>query len=315
MSDQLKRYILPDYQIRTQIVHLDDTWRNGLHHQNLPSNVKQLIGELIAATTLLAANIKFNGSLILQIQGDGPIPLMVAECSANLSVRATASLKEGVNIPDTTNLQKLMNQTGNGRFAVILDPKDKTEGMQAYQGVVPLEGPSIAQALEHYMLSSEQLDTKLWLAANNERCAGLLLQRLPNHGGHNEDNDTSTDTNLSDTQKQFWDNMLPLFDTLDSKELLETSPDTLMHRFFWQDQVRALGEQHVTWHCPCSRERVQDMLKMLGKSEIDSIIEEKGEVNVACNFCGKPYTFDVIDCTSLFVEMRNRPGGSGSSIH
>lgn len=183
MTDQLKKYLLPDHSTRVQAVRLSNAWQTGLAHQSLPECVQTLLGELVAAATLLAANIKFDGSLVLQLQGDGPVALIVVECTADLSIRATATLRENHDIPADGTLQTLLNKNGEGRFVVVLDPKREDSTMQPYQGIVPLEGSSVAQVLELYMKSSEQLDTRLWLAADDKYCAGLLLQRLPGQGG------------------------------------------------------------------------------------------------------------------------------------
>src|SRR5690554_5124294 len=183
MSDLLKKFLLPDRSTRVQAVRLSRSWQTGLSHQSLPLPVQTLLGELVAAATLLAANIKFDGSLVLQLQGDGPVALLVVECTADLAVRATATLREGHEVPEDGTLQTLLNLNGDGRFVVVLDPNRKETQMQPYQGIVSLEGETVAQVLELYMRSSEQLETRLWLAADDRHCAGLLLQRLPGEGG------------------------------------------------------------------------------------------------------------------------------------
>src|SRR5690606_31827297 len=179
MTDLLKKYLFQDHSVRVQAVRLDEAWRTGLAHQSHPPCVQRLLGELTAAAVLLASNIKFDGSLVLQLQGDGPVALIVVECTSDLTIRATASLREGLSVPRDGNLQSLLNSQGQGRFIVVLDPQRKNAAMQPYQGVVPLEGDSVAQVLEHYMRNSEQLDTRLWLAADAHHTAGLLLQRMP----------------------------------------------------------------------------------------------------------------------------------------
>lgn len=294
MNDQLKKYLFPDQSTRVQAVKLEDSWRTGLAHQGYPDCVQRLLGELVAAAVLLASNIKFDGSLVLQLQGDGPIALIVVECTAELSIRATVALRDGHEIPSDGNLQTLLNTQGQGRFIVLLDPNRDTTDMQPYQGIVPLEGDTVAQVLETYMRSSEQLDTRLWLASDSQHCVGLLLQRLPQQGGLPIDNDSSP----HDT----WERAGLLANTVKYDELLSLDTDTLIHHLFWEEHLVAFQPQDVRWHCPCTRERVANMLRMLGRDEIESILSEKNKVDVSCNFCGKPYEFDPIDCAGLFID-------------
>lgn len=290
MTDQLKKYLFENRSVRVQAVRLSDTWRDALAHHAYTPAVRRLLGELVAASTLLAANIKFDGSLLLQIQGDGPISLVVVECRSDLSLRATVKVREGQAMPEDGTLQSLLNVHGAGRFTVLLDPKRKTPGQQTYQGIVPLEGDTVAQALEHYMKSSEQLDTRLWLAADDSHAAGLLVQRLPDHGGQ-----------PGEAPDEAWNRATHLASTLDTGELLAIDTDTLIHRLYWEETLLTFDPLDVRWHCPCGRERVAEMLRMLGRDEVDSILAEQGQVQVQCDFCGKPYLFDAVDCAGLFA--------------
>lgn len=292
-TDHLQKYLLEDRSTRIQTVDLTETWLTGLAHQSYPPVVRDLLGQLCAASVLLASNIKFTGSLVLQLQGDGPLALIVVECQSDLSLRATVQLRQELVIPDNATFQSLLNSNGNGRFIVILDPADRQEGQQPYQGVVPMQGDSVAQVLEHYMKQSEQLDTRIWLAANASRAVGLLLQRLPDHGGTAED---------METHHESWQRAGILAQTLTTQEMLSESCDTLIHRLFWEEPLLTFDPQPVRWFCPCTRERVANMLKMLGQAEIESILSEQEKVDIACNFCGKPYSFDAIDCARLFID-------------
>ncbi|WP_323016271.1 Hsp33 family molecular chaperone HslO [Castellaniella sp.] len=308
MSDLLKKYLTTDHSTRIQALRLDQAWQTGLAHQDLPPRVAGLLGELAAAAVLLASNIKFDGSVVLQLQGNGPVRLIMVECTADLALRATAHVQESAEIPDTTSLQSLLNPDGQGRFTVLLDPAGRQEGAAAYQGIVPLEGDTVAAALEYYMKHSEQLDTRLWLAADGTRCAGLLLQRMPGK--------TAADTSAADTADATWAHCQTLADTIQPAELLADTPDTLIHKLFWENDLLAFPDQAVRWHCPCTRERVADMLRSLGQAEIDSILAEQGHIHIACNFCGKPYEFDAVDCTSLFLKPADQLQAPGSdSIH
>ncbi|HWK72094.1 MAG TPA: Hsp33 family molecular chaperone HslO [Burkholderiaceae bacterium] len=307
MKDQFKKYLLPDHSARIQAVRLSEAWQTGLAHQSYPDCVQRLLGELLAASILLASNIKFDGSLVLQLQGDGPVALIVVECNTDLSVRATVSLREGHEVPADGTLQTLLNADGNGRFIVVLDPGRETTGMQPYQGVVPLEGESVAQVLESYMRNSEQLDTRLWLAADSTLAAGLLLQRLPSQGG--------TQASTGHSPDETWERVGHLAATLKRDELLELDIDTLIHRLFWEEHLIALEEQEVRWHCPCTRERVAGMLRGLGRQEIEDILSEHEHVDIVCNFCGKPYRFDAVDCAGLFVDNLGTSYDEDDSVH
>jgi molecular chaperone Hsp33 len=169
MTDQLKKFLSEDRSVRIESVHINHAWQTAQAHHSYPPAVAALLGELVAASTLLAATLKFDGSLLLQLQGDGAIALMVVECRADMSVRATVKLRDRP-LPIQRDLQALLNPGGTAKFIVVLDPPKNTLGRQAYQGIVSLEGDSIAEALEQYMLRSEQLDTRIWLAANSDCC-------------------------------------------------------------------------------------------------------------------------------------------------
>ena len=290
-SDALKKFLFDDRSVRVESVRIEQAWLAAQAHQQYPVPVTALLGELVAASTLLAANLKFDGSLLLQLQGDGAIALMVVECRADLSIRATVKMRERP-LPAAGDLQSMLNPGGTAKFIVVLDPPKHTPGRQAYQGIVPLEGNSVAQALEQYMLRSEQLHTRIWLAADALHCSGLLIQRLPLQGGAQQ-----TEIETADDS---WARAQHLAQTLTPAEMLSTDQDTLLHRLFWQETLLVFESQPITWKCSCTHERVADMLRMLGKAEVDDILQEQGKVEVACEFCGLPYVFDALDTEALF---------------
>lgn len=298
MTDQLNKYIFADQLTRAQTVELSTAWQTGLIHQHYPESVRNLLGELTAAAVLLAGNLKLDGSLVLQAQGDGPVALMVVECTSDFAIRATVSLRENVEMPTEGNLQNLLNTYDNGKFIVVLEPKSGTD-MKPYQGIVPLEGNTIAEVLENYMKYSEQLDTRIFLAADDKKANGLLLQRLPGTGGHIEGTDAPDEPS--------WERAKQLANTVKDEELLSISASELIHRLFWQEDLMLLEPTDLQWHCPCTRERVAEMLTMLGKDEIASILSEQETVEVSCNFCGKPYQFDPVDCAQLFIAKSDQP--------
>ncbi|OZI30370.1 Hsp33 family molecular chaperone [Bordetella genomosp. 10] len=308
MTDLLKKYLFEDRSVRVQAVRLHQTWLDAQTNHQYPPAIKRLLGELVAASTLLAANLKFDGSLLLQLQGDGPIALLVVECRSDLSLRATVKLRDGHAVPEDGTMQSLMNPGGNGRFIVVLDPQRKVPGQQAYQGIVPIIGESVAEALAHYMRQSEQLDTQLWLAADEQHAAGVLLQRLPEQGGNGE-------PGAPGSAALTWERAGHLAATIKREELLQLDIDTLIHRLFWEETLLAFDPLEVRWHCTCSRNRVAGMLRMLGREEVDSVLAEQGKVEVACDFCGKPYVFDAVDCARVFAGSQTMPEQDPPTVH
>lgn len=298
MTDTLQKFMFHDATVRGELVELDATWKQVLTHHRYPPPVQRLLGELCSAAALLCANLKFEGSMIMQIHGDGAIQLLVVECNHQLQLRAMAKLAENVEIADNASLSELINTSGNGRFVITLDPINKLPGHQTYQGIVPIEGDSIAAVIENYMKQSEQLDTKLWLAADDQLSRGMLLQRLPHFGGsaaHVPD-----DIQIKSAEEA-WHRACLLGRTLKHEELMSTSIAALLHRLFWEEELRIFEPQKVTFSCSCSREKVGNMLKMLGEKEVTEAIASLGKLDINCDFCGKPYYFDAVDCTQLFL--------------
>lgn len=292
MSDTLQKFMIESSLVRGELVEISDTWQQIQMRRDYPPAVRTMLGEMLSAAALLSANLKFNGSIIMQIHGDGPVQLLVVECDSTLRVRAMAKLREGAEVSDDATLQQLVNQQGNGRFAITLDPNDKLPGQQAYQGIVALDGDTVATVIENYMMRSEQLDTRLWLAANGNVARGLLLQKLPSDGG--------IDLKLAD-DGDTWNRAVMLASTMQNSELLETDIMTLMQRLYWEETLRVFEPRHPSFHCGCSREKVGDMLKMLGKAEVDDALAELGLLAVNCEFCGQDYSFDKVDCVQLFA--------------
>lgn len=291
MTDTLHKFMFEDATVRGELVDVSETWKQVQARRDYPKAVKTVLGEMLSAVTLLSANLKFNGAIIMQIHGDGPLRLLVVECDSELNLRATAKLTEDAHISDDATLSQLVNVKGEGRFVITLDPKDKLPGQRAYQGIVPLDGESVATVIENYMLRSEQLDTKLWLAADDQTSRGLLLQKLPHEGGivSAVADDLAT-----------WDRSVMLASTLRQEELLTTDSDTLMRRLFWEETMRVFEPQHPHFLCSCTREKVGSMLKMLGQPEVDATLDELGKLEINCDFCGQHYEFDPVDCAHLF---------------
>src|SRR5450830_1142813 len=291
MTDTLQKFMFENAGVRGELVELESAWQQMLSHKDYPKAVQTILGELMAASALLSANLKFNGTMIMQIHGDGPVKLMVVECDADLRLRATAKLADDAVINDHETIKELVHAHGQGRFVITLDPNDKMPGQQAYQGIVPLDGDSIATIIENYMLRSEQLDTKLWLAADDKVARGVLLQKLPTQGGKNAPVE----------ELETWNRLSMLGNTLRKEELLSTDIESLMRRLFWEETIRVFDPAHPEFYCSCSREKVGKMLKMLGQEEIEDALASEEKLGISCEFCGQHYEFDAIDCAHLFL--------------
>lgn len=277
-ADQLHRFVFDNTPIRGNTVHLDHTFRTALQHVEYPPALKVKLGELMAAAALLAATLKLeNGALILQVQGKGPLNLLVVECSATLEMRATAKWQGEI------GNQSFNELVGDGHFVITLDPKD---GGQTYQGIVPIEGDSISEILQNYMERSEQIETRIWLASDDSSAAGMLLQKLPDLPEHDAD---------------AWSRTGFLAETITDEELITLPAETLLTRLFHEEDVRLFDPRDTHFRCSCSRKNVSNMLKMLGATEVDSIIEERGEIEVNCDFCNAAYLFDKVDAEQLFA--------------
>jgi molecular chaperone Hsp33 len=297
-KDILQKFIFDNAAVRGELVEISNAWREIQSRHAYPKAVRALLGEMVAAAALLSANLKFNGSIVMQIHGDGLVKLLVVECDANLRLRATAKLSEGAEVPDDASVAQLLNQHGRGRFVITLDPQDKVPGQQPYQGVVPLVGEDIATIIENYMLRSEQMDTKLWLAADENVARGLLLQKLPrNSAVEGQVKQASEEEDL-----ETWTRAVMLGQTLKQQELLTADVETLLKRLFWEETIRVFDPLHPEFHCTCSREKVANMLRTLGQQEVEAALHDLGELGVNCDFCGKHYGFDAVDCAQLFAS-------------
>ena len=317
MLDELHKFIFEGLPVRGMLVRLGPSWRESLRRREgqgaYPAPVRALLGEMAAAATLMQANIKFDGALILQVFGDGPVKLAVAQVQPDLSFRATATVLG--ELPGDARLAALLNVHGKGRCSITLDPQDKSSGAQPYQGVVGLRGDAgeplqtLAEVLEHYMLQSEQLDTRLMLAATDEGAAGLLIQRLPVEGeGNLERQHREDEIGLNEA----FNRIAHLTATLTRDELLTLDADTLLRRLYWEEDLRRFEPLAPRFACTCSRERVRRMLHGLGAPEVEGIVAERGEVEIGCEFCGLQYRFDAVDVGELFAAARDQPPGSAA---
>jgi len=320
---QLHKFLFDGLPVRGMLVQLTDVWQEILKRRaaNLdtgayPEPVRHLLGEMTAAAVLMQSNIKFNGALVMQIFGDGPLKLAVVEVQPNLSVRATAKVVGALDGAQT--LSTMVNVKNEGRCAITLDPLTKLPGQQPYQGVVPLfddrrhKIDKFSEVLQHYMLQSEQLDTTLVLAADNKTAAGLLIQRLPIKGEGN----LAAKASMADEDEiglnEDYNRISILAASLKSEELLQLDADTILRRLFWEEKLIRLETLTPSFACSCSRDRVSNMIRSLGAYEVESILSERNDVEVGCDFCGMQYRFDAVDAAQIFTSVDKQVPGSSA---
>jgi molecular chaperone Hsp33 len=321
-TDTFARCLVAGNEVRAVAVQLTDSWQHIQGKRQMPPAVKQLLGELCAAAPLLAATLKLDGAVVLQLQGDAasPIKLLVVEFTAQHTLRAAVKMNELNDLSTQLGLQELVSASGSGRFVVVLDPTHKMPGQKPYTSLVPIVGNSVAQSIDYYMASSEQLPTRLLLCANDSACAGLLVQRMPLTGGiaapdtkaqalNEHGHEVLAETAHDDT----WLRMRHLVNTVKDGELLKTNPTTMLRRLFWQEEPDAADCQPLRFFCGCSRQKVQSMLKMLGEAEVNSIVAEQGAVEVNCDYCDQQYRFDAVDCASILAAGGLAP--ANTSVH
>ncbi|MGO9425316.1 MAG: Hsp33 family molecular chaperone HslO [Steroidobacteraceae bacterium] len=304
--DCLHRFVFEQYPIRGHLVHLDAAWRALIEHREYPQAIRDILGEAVAASLLLAGTVKFEGVLSLQLQGDGPVHLLLAQCTSSLGVRGLArhrQRQEAAGAAGTgaagTGAAGMGDLIGAGNLTVTLETDD---GAQRYQGIVPITGDRLADSLQQYFENSEQLPTRLWLYADGEGASGMLLQRLPAGGGGASTGPAAVD--------DAWRRVQLIGDTLTSGELRTLADAQILHRLFNEDDLRLFEPSPVYFRCRCSRERVGGMLQGLGETETRSVLAERGEVEVRCDFCNRAFVFDAVDVAQLFNPGVQSDGGS-----
>jgi len=280
ITDSLTRFVFERAALRGAVVGLDAAYRECVGSHSYPPRLTRILGETMAAMCLLANSLKFKGSLILQLQGAGSVRLLVVECDASLTLRATAQWSGDV--ADAATLAELAGDPRRSRMVLTLDPRD---GGPLHQGIVALEGGSVASLFEHYLATSEQIASRLWLDATGERVRGLLLQRMPG----STDADTAT-----------WTRAVSAVDEA-TEPFGSTDAHALLAALFRDDDVRAFRARTPRFGCSCSRERVAGALKMLGSAEVESILAEQGSIGVNCEFCNRRYDFSADEARALFV--------------
>jgi len=295
IDDTVRRFLFEQHPIRGHWVHLARTWQALRAHQDYPAPVRDLLGEATSAAALLASTLKFEGLLTFQLQGDGAVKLLVAQCSDDFRLRAVARFDADVVRPDFRSL------VGGGNVTVTVESR---EPGTRYQGIVALSGDSLSASLEGYFASSEQLPTVVRLAADAERSAGLLVQRVAAEGGR-----VAPPAATSDTE-EVWRRSAAAVRGLDRDWLLGLAPQDLLQRALGVEDLRLFEGAAVRFECRCSETRVEGILRSLGLAEVRSVLAEQGAVTVTCEFCQRPYRFDAVDVERLFASgvVSDRPG-------
>lgn len=274
VTDRVRRFLLEEHPIRGQFVQLESSWAALREHASYPAPVRDLLGEATAAAVLLASTLKFDGSLTLQMQGDGAVRLLVAQCTHDFHIRSVAHFDAARVAPDFGSL------AGGGLVTVTVE---SVERGAPYQGIVPLSGASLAECIDGYFASSEQLPTRVRLASDAARAGGILVQQLP---GIEAD--------------AAWERLRGQVAGLGAQDILYAAPDSLVQRTASIDDVRLFAGSSVTFRCRCNRDRVLGVLRSLGEAEVQSVLQEQGKVTVTCDFCHRPYIFDAIDVAQVF---------------
>jgi len=276
-SDQIQRILFDEIDVRGALVGLEQAYAEVLSRADYPERLQIVLGELLAAVVLLTSNLKIEGRVSLQAQGEAGVKILMAECTHNNHVRGIARFEES-EIPDEQRFDQLLK---NGRMALTIEPSTG----QRYQGVVPLEGATVSECLERYFSQSEQLPTKIQLAADGKRAAGMLTQVLPAAGAGAAD----------------WEHIVALAHTLTADELLTLDNETLLYRLYHEEQVRLFEPDEIIFNCECSRERSANAMQMMTEDELLTVAEEQGgEIEMSCQFCNEVYRFDTADIRALF---------------
>ncbi|KTD31559.1 MULTISPECIES: Hsp33 family molecular chaperone HslO [Legionella] len=276
-TDSLQRFMFEHASIRGEIAHLKETYQTIMAQRPYPPMVKHLLGEALISCLLLVGSIKFKGELSLQFQGDKRLPLLIVQCDDQLHLRAFASYQEDLETPDYAEAFL------KGQMALTINQYNTT---QAYQSVVPIQATSMSENLMYYFAQSEQVASRLWLAVNEDMAAGMLLQLMP------EQNTLQ--------REQFWEYAIQLGQTVSEEELLNLDNKTLLHRLYHETELRLFDSRGVRFKCRCSEEKMKQVLIVLGEEEAKKLLEERGKIEISCDFCNKHYSYDAIDITLLF---------------
>ena len=302
MSDLLHRFQLENLHVRGEWVSLDSSWREILSTAEYPEPVKQVLGEALVAISLLAESLKFDGSLVLQIRGALPVSMLVVQATSDGAIRGMANWQG--EIADDAKFQDLFIAEGQGLATMVISVEPNVSNAskgERYQSLVALEGESLADSFTQYFAQSEQLKTRLWLAVDETRAVGMMLQCLPSES--------------SEIQDEGWNHATILADTITEEELLNLNSQTLLHRLYHDEDLRIYEDKAIRFECTCSNEKIENTIRSIGEKEANSIIEEQGQITIDCDFCNTQYKLDSIDVKRLFVDADVTDISGTGSVH
>lgn len=284
MSNYVQRFLLENLDIRGAVVHLDSVWQEILAGRDYPNPVTHLLGEMSAVTLLMGENLKQTGRLTIQLTGNGPVSMLVLDCTENLQLRGMAKCAQQI---ETHSVPELL---GHGQLILTLDMLSMQE---TYQSIVPLDGNTIAEIFEHYFSQSEQLQTRMFLISNSSAIFGLLLQKLPN-------------ADLLDPDG--WTRAEALASTIHEHQLFDLPVEEILMRLFYQETIRIFDARNVQYGCQANPAKIYAMLRSLGREEVNSILQEFGEVVINDDICNREYRLDALAVDAVFRE-------AGPTIH
>ena len=300
-KDLVRRFSFVNEPIRGQLVTLDASWQEIINRSEAGEYARTMLGHALAAVSLIASTLKFDGSITLQIKGNGPVNLLVVEATSARTIRGVvrqsqAEFDETLALIDIFGADKMVITINSGKG-------------RPYQGIVPLTGQNLSEALVGYFEHSEQLQTHLWLAADANSAAGMLIQKMPPKSDNltGPDNLTGSNDYKESHDEDAWSRVIQLSETIKPEELLELDSETIVYRLFHEEDVKIFEEQQVSFHCSCTRSRTDAMLVTLGKTEIKQVLAEEGEISIQCEFCNEVYRYDAIDVEKLFIDNLVEP--------
>ncbi len=286
-SDTLQRFLFENSHVRGIFIHLGNSYQTALGRYDYPAEVGKQLGQALVASSLLSSTIKFDGSLIMQTQSNGPINMLVAQSNNQRQIRGLARWQTEILAEKPDNL------FGDGHMTITIDNKNDDR----YQGIIDISDGSLARAIENYFKQSEQIQTHIWLAADAEQAVGMLLQHLPG----------------KELDQDLWNRIEALGTTLTNEEMLTLSTEEILFRLFHDEEVRLFDAEPISFRCSCSRDKVADMLRVLGPDEVHDIIKQEKKISVGCEFCNQQYEFDRVDAEQLFAS--DTPPPSSDSTH
>ncbi|STX52804.1 heat shock protein 33 [Legionella busanensis] len=275
--DSLQRFMFEHASIRGEIAHLDHTYTTIINQRSYPPMIKNVLGEALVSCLLMIGSIKFEGELSLQFQGDKRLPLLLIQCDHQLHLRGFAKFQ-----PDLTT-EEYAAAFLEGKMVLTINPYNQT---QSYQSILPIQSTSMAENLMYYYAQSEQIPSRVWLASDDTKVAGLLLQLMPGQS--------------SEQREHFWEYAVHIGQTISEPELLSLDNETLLYRLYHETDIRVFDNKMVTFKCRCNPDKMKQVLNVLGEKDIKELLAEKGKIDVTCDFCNQHYSFDSIDITMLF---------------